>query len=85
MRRRDLIKGVSGRLATDGALDYGTCFDRSLCAAMMRRFECLPHEGCSIMLRITIYATLIVILTIGAASAQTDKTGIAGKYQFFAR
>jgi hypothetical protein len=30
------------------------------------------------MLRITIYATLIVILTIGATSAQTDKSGLPG-------
>ena len=30
------------------------------------------------MLRITIYATLIVILTMGAASAQTDKQGLPG-------
>ena len=30
------------------------------------------------MLRITIYATLIVILIMGAASAQTDKPGLPG-------
>jgi hypothetical protein len=30
------------------------------------------------MLRITIYATLIVILTMGAASAQTNKQGVPG-------
>jgi hypothetical protein len=30
------------------------------------------------MLRITSYAKLIVILTIGAASAQTDKRGLPG-------
>jgi hypothetical protein len=30
------------------------------------------------MLRITIYATLIVILTMGAASAQTDEQGLPG-------
>jgi hypothetical protein len=30
------------------------------------------------MLRITIYATLIVILMLGAASAQTDKQGVPG-------
>ena len=30
------------------------------------------------MLRITIYTTLIVILTMGAASAQTDKPGLPG-------
>jgi hypothetical protein len=30
------------------------------------------------MLRITIYATLILILTMGAASAQTDKQGLPG-------
>ena len=30
------------------------------------------------MLRISIYATLIIILTIGAASAQTDKLGVPG-------
>jgi hypothetical protein len=30
------------------------------------------------MLRITIYMTLIVILMLGAASAQTDKRGVPG-------
>ena len=30
------------------------------------------------MLRITIYATLIVILTVGAASAQTHQQGVPG-------
>ena len=30
------------------------------------------------MLRITVYATLIVILTMAAASAQTDKQGLPG-------
>jgi hypothetical protein len=30
------------------------------------------------MLRITIYTTLIVILMVGAASAQTDKQGLPG-------
>jgi hypothetical protein len=30
------------------------------------------------MLRITIYATLIVILTMGAASAQTNNQGVPG-------
>jgi hypothetical protein len=30
------------------------------------------------MLRTTIYATLIVILTMGAASAQADKQGLPG-------
>ena len=30
------------------------------------------------MLRISIYATLIIVLTIGAASAQTDKLGVPG-------
>jgi hypothetical protein len=30
------------------------------------------------MLRISIYATLIVILTMAAASAQTDKPGLPG-------
>jgi len=30
------------------------------------------------MLRITIYTTLIVILMLGAASAQTDKQGVPG-------
>jgi hypothetical protein len=30
------------------------------------------------MLRKTIYATLIAILTMGAASAQTDKPGLPG-------
>jgi hypothetical protein len=30
------------------------------------------------MLRKTVYATLIVILTMGAASAQTDKPGLPG-------
>ena len=30
------------------------------------------------MLRISIYATLIILLTIGAVSAQTNKLGVAG-------
>ena len=30
------------------------------------------------MLRITIYTTLIVVLMLGAASAQTDKQGVPG-------
>jgi len=34
--------------------------------------------GCSVMLRITIYTMLIVILMLGAASAQTDKQGVPG-------
>src|SRR5262249_5587062 len=33
---------------------------------------------CSTMLRLTSYATLIVILTTGAASPQTDKPGLPG-------
>jgi len=30
------------------------------------------------MLRITVYTTLVVILVVGAASAQTDKQGLPG-------
>jgi hypothetical protein len=34
--------------------------------------------GFSTMLRITIYATLIAIVMVGAASAQTDEPGLPG-------
>jgi hypothetical protein len=47
---------------------------------MMRGFERVPvcRIRCSIMLRITVYTTLVVILVVGAASAQTDKQGLPG-------
>ena len=47
---------------------------------MMRGFERVPvcRIRCSTMLRTTIYATLIVILTMGTASAQADKQGLPG-------
>ena len=47
---------------------------------MMRGFERVPvcRIRCSTMLRITVYTTLVVILVVGAASAQTDKQGLPG-------
>jgi hypothetical protein len=51
--------------------DYG-CFNRSFC------FTVIAAIRCSTMLRTTIYTTLIVILMLGAASAQTDKQGLPG-------
>jgi hypothetical protein len=43
-----------------------------------RNSQALPQQGIPTMLRITIYAILIVTLIMGDASAQTDKQGLPG-------
>jgi hypothetical protein len=45
---------------------------------MMQLVRVPAALGCSIMLRITIHATLIVLLTTGAVSAQNDLRDIQG-------
>src|SRR5262249_25523871 len=52
--------------------DYGRCFNRSFCCTMT------AEEAGSTMLRIAKYATLIVVLTMAAAFAQTNKQGLPG-------
>jgi hypothetical protein len=49
-----------------------------LTRAAERNSQALPQQGIPTMLRITIYAILIVTLIMGAASAQTDTQGLPG-------
>jgi hypothetical protein len=48
------------------------------CRAAERNSQALLQQAIPTMLRITIYAILVVTLIMGAASAQTDKQGLPG-------